>query len=77
MPSVTVGKLDDFVEELVEARKLNFPDGNVIVPCIVEEIGPQNCACSLHRGAMTTPPKAEKPVTAPLQNGKQVMGPLQ
>lgn len=73
MPSVTVGKLDDFVKELVEARKLTFPDGNVIVPCIVEEVGPENCACSLHLGAITTP-KAENPVTGPPQNGKQVMG---
>ncbi|CAK9233000.1 unnamed protein product [Sphagnum jensenii] len=58
MPSVTVEKLDLFVEGLIEARKHSFADGNVIVPCIVEEIGPQNCACSLHRyGLLTTPLK--------------------
>jgi histidine decarboxylase len=56
MPSVTVEKLDLFVEGLIEARKHSFADGNVIVPCIVEEIGPQNCACSLHRGGLLTTP---------------------
>lgn len=49
MPSVTVEKLDDFIGELLEARTRAFPDGNVVVPCIVEEVGPENCACSAHR----------------------------
>jgi len=49
MPSVTVEKLDDFVGELIEARKRAFPDGNVVVPCIVEEVGAENCACSAHQ----------------------------
>ena len=69
MPSVTVQKLDDFVKELIEARKSCFPDGNVIVPCVVEDVGAQNCACSLHCGAVLTRTKDEKLGLAPSQNG--------
>ncbi|KAG0578732.1 hypothetical protein M758_4G043000 [Ceratodon purpureus] len=54
MPSVTVEKLDDFVGELIEARNRAFPDGNVVVPCIVEEVGPENCACSAHRNILSS-----------------------
>jgi histidine decarboxylase len=58
MPSVTIEKLDLFVGELIKVCKHSFVDGNVIVPCTVEEIGPQNCACSIHHnGLLTTPPK--------------------
>ena len=75
MPSVDVEKLDDFVEELIEVRKRSFPDGKVEIPCIVEEIGPLNCACPLHRGAMTTTPaKGEKRVSAPVKNAKSISG---
>lgn len=55
MPSVTIEKLDDFVEELIEVRKRAFPDGNVVVPCIVEEVGPENCACSVHQNTVSPP----------------------
>lgn len=55
MPSVTVEKLDNFVEELIEVRKRAFPDGNVVVPCIVEEVGPENCACFVHRDTVSSP----------------------
>ncbi|CAM6104717.1 unnamed protein product [Calypogeia fissa] len=48
MPSVTVEKLDSFLNELIESRANCFADGNVVVPCIAEEVGPDNCACSLH-----------------------------
>lgn len=58
MPSVTVEKLDDFVEELIEVRNRAFPDGDVVVPCIVEEVGPENCACSVHRDISS--PKSPK-----------------
>jgi histidine decarboxylase len=58
MPNVIVEKLDLFVERLIEVRKHSFADGNVIMPCSVEEIGFQNYACSFHRnGLLTTPPK--------------------
>jgi histidine decarboxylase len=70
MPSVTVEKLDTFVEELIEVRKRSFPDGKVEIPCIVEEVGMQNCACALHRGA----PKGEKRVPTPSKNGKSISG---
>ena len=78
MPSVNVEKLDNFVEELIEVRRRSFPDGKVEIPCIVEEIGPLNCACSLHRGSptfqavTTTPVKGEKRVSAP--NKKTISG---
>ncbi|KAG0630132.1 hypothetical protein M758_1G156600 [Ceratodon purpureus] len=79
MPSVTVEKLDNFVEELIEVRKRAFPDGRVEIPCIVEEVGPLNCACSLHRGsptfqAVTTPVKGDWRVPAPIKNGKSISG---
>jgi len=46
------------VEGLIKAHTHSFEDGNVIVLCIVEDIGTQNCACSFHRnGLLTTPPK--------------------
>jgi histidine decarboxylase len=51
MPSVTVEKLDAFVVELIQARNASSADGNVTIQCIVEEVGANNCACSLHRGA--------------------------
>lgn len=65
MPSVTVEKLDDFVKELIQARKNAFPDRIVIVPCIVEEIGAENCACSLHQGSATTKTSKERKLVAP------------
>ncbi|KAG6544383.1 hypothetical protein Mapa_014217 [Marchantia paleacea] len=49
MPSVTVDKLDKFVAELIQSRQKCFPDGKVVVPCIVEEVGPENCACNEHK----------------------------
>lgn len=49
MPSVTIEKLDDFVEDLIRSRLQCFPDGNVIVPCIADEVGKENCACRQHR----------------------------
>jgi histidine decarboxylase len=54
IPSVTVEKLDSFVEELIAVRERAFPDGNVVVPCIVEEVGPENCACSVHRDTVSS-----------------------
>jgi hypothetical protein len=58
MPSVIIEKLFLFVEGLIKAHTHSFEDGNVIMLCIVEEIGPQNSTCSFHRnGLLTTPPK--------------------
>jgi histidine decarboxylase len=44
MPSVTVAKLDDFVEDLIRSRSRCLADGNARVPCIASEIGEENCA---------------------------------
>eukprot|EP00250_Pteridium_aquilinum_P016102 c22943_g1_i1 orf=141-1838(+) len=49
MPSVTIEKLDNFVDELIESRACYFKDGKVIAPCIADGIGEENCACSQHR----------------------------
>ena len=54
MPSVTVEKLDDFIKELIAVRNRAFADGNVVVPCTVEEVGPENCACSIHRDTVSS-----------------------
>ncbi|KAL2612884.1 hypothetical protein R1flu_024576 [Riccia fluitans] len=52
MPNVTVEKINKFVKELIESRQRCFSDGKV--PCIVEEVGPENCACEEHRGIQHT-----------------------
>ncbi|KAJ7535894.1 hypothetical protein O6H91_12G050000 [Diphasiastrum complanatum] len=48
MPSVTVEKLDDFVEELIKSRARCFPDGQILVPCVADEVGGENCSCLQH-----------------------------
>ena len=53
MPSVTVDKLDDFVEDLIRSRLRCFPDGKIIAPCIANEIGEENCACCIQRKQST------------------------
>ncbi|XP_016497241.2 serine decarboxylase [Nicotiana tabacum] len=50
MPSVTVEKLDDFLDELVKARSIWYKDENVKPPCLAADIGSQNCCCPQHRG---------------------------
>lgn len=49
MPNVTIEKLDDFLNELIEKRPSWFKDGNVQPPCLAEDVGIENCACSLHK----------------------------
>lgn len=49
MPSVTIDKLDCFVEELIASRARCFEDGKVVAPCIAGGVGEGNCACSQHR----------------------------
>ena len=71
--------MDKFVEELIEVRKRAFPDGKVEIPCVVEELGPLNCACVLHRGSPTfqavaslsLPVKGEKRT---IKSGKSISG---
>ncbi|MED6196509.1 COMPASS (complex proteins associated with Set1p) component [Stylosanthes scabra] len=49
MPSVTITKLDDFVEELVQNRALWFREGKSQPRCIASDVGINNCFCALHR----------------------------
>lgn len=49
MPNVTIEKLDDFLNELIEKRPSWFKDGNGQPPCLAEDVGIENCACSLHK----------------------------
>lgn len=48
MPSVSVEKLDVFVEELIKSRAEIFKDKEIVPPCIAEEVGNKNCACPIH-----------------------------
>ncbi|KNA21407.1 hypothetical protein SOVF_043420 [Spinacia oleracea] len=48
MPSVTIEKLDTFLDELVEKRLTWFKDGGNQPPCLASEMGKDNCACPLH-----------------------------
>ncbi|XP_060198549.1 serine decarboxylase [Lycium barbarum] len=49
MPSVTVDKLDHFLDELVKARSIWYKEDNVKPPCLASDIGSQNCCCPQHR----------------------------
>ncbi|XP_049385768.1 serine decarboxylase-like [Solanum stenotomum] len=49
MPSVTVDKLDNFLDELVEARSIWYKDEDVKPPCLASDIGSKNCCCPQHR----------------------------
>lgn len=49
MPSVTVVKLDNFLDELVEGRSIWYKDENVKPPCLASDIGSKNCCCPRHR----------------------------
>lgn len=49
MPSVSIEKLDDFLNDLIEKRKTWFQVGKVQPSCIAVDIGNENCACAQHR----------------------------
>ncbi|KAK1683046.1 hypothetical protein QYE76_043894 [Lolium multiflorum] len=49
MPSVTISKLDSFLNELVEKRATWYEEGICQSPCIAGVIGQDNCLCTLHR----------------------------
>nr|XP_009420591.1 PREDICTED: serine decarboxylase 1-like [Musa acuminata subsp. malaccensis] len=49
MPSVTIEKLDDFLDELVAGRSAWYRDRSRPSPCIAAEIGQENCHCSMHK----------------------------
>ncbi|XP_059304030.1 histidine decarboxylase-like [Lycium ferocissimum] len=50
MPSITRETLDDFFVDLVQQRKMWYQDGRVQPPCVADDIGAQNCACTHHNG---------------------------
>jgi len=49
MPSVTVDKLDTFLNELVEKRVTWYQEGKCESPCIAADVGQENCLCTLHK----------------------------
>ncbi|KAL3504427.1 hypothetical protein ACH5RR_034268 [Cinchona calisaya] len=49
MPNVTIEKLDDFLNELMEGRSLWYNDDKVQPPCLAADIGNGNCFCPLHK----------------------------
>ncbi|XP_047064312.1 serine decarboxylase 1 [Lolium rigidum] len=49
MPSVTISKLDSFLNELVEKRATWYEEGICQSPCIAGDIGQENCLCNLHK----------------------------
>ncbi|XP_047179434.1 serine decarboxylase 1-like [Vigna umbellata] len=49
MPNVTIEKLDDFLNELVQKRQEWFRDGKLQPYCIASAVGHKNCLCAIHR----------------------------
>ncbi|KAK9989194.1 hypothetical protein SO802_029433 [Lithocarpus litseifolius] len=49
MPNITIDKLDDFLNELVQKRVAWFQDGKLQPPCIASDVGKENCLCALHK----------------------------
>lgn len=47
MPSVSIEKLDVFLDELVKNRSTWYQEQQA--PCIAADIGKENCACALHK----------------------------
>ncbi|KAL1198781.1 Serine decarboxylase [Cardamine amara subsp. amara] len=48
MPSVTIDKLDTFLEDLVKHRVVWYEDGTQ-PPCLASEVGTNNCICPAHK----------------------------
>ncbi|XP_020111848.1 serine decarboxylase 1 [Ananas comosus] len=49
MPSVSIEKLDSFLNELVEKRATWYGDGKGRPQCIASDIGDENCLCGFHK----------------------------
>ncbi|CAL5333019.1 unnamed protein product [Camellia sinensis] len=49
MPNVTIEKLDEFLNELVQKRSIWYEDEKVRPPCLAADIGSKNCVCALHK----------------------------
>ncbi|KAK6115055.1 hypothetical protein DH2020_007324 [Rehmannia glutinosa] len=48
MPSVTIQKLDYFLNEIIQGRSIWYND-EVQPPCLAADIGRDNCSCALHK----------------------------
>ncbi|WOL15550.1 serine decarboxylase 1-like [Canna indica] len=49
MPSVTIEKLDSFLNELIQKRSCWYQEGKASPPCLATDIGEENCFCSMHK----------------------------
>jgi histidine decarboxylase len=49
MPNVTIEKLDDFLNELVQKRATWFEDEKCQPYCIASDVGENSCLCALHK----------------------------
>ncbi|KAK7331678.1 hypothetical protein VNO80_28415 [Phaseolus coccineus] len=49
MPNITIEKLEDFLNELLEKRATWFQDGKDQPYCISSDVGEKNCLCALHK----------------------------
>lgn len=49
MPNVTIEKLHDFLNELLQKRQEWFRDGKCQPRCIASAVGHENCLCFIHR----------------------------
>ncbi|TVU32972.1 hypothetical protein EJB05_24740, partial [Eragrostis curvula] len=49
MPNVTIDQLDKFINELMEKRLTWYQDGVSSSPCIAEDVGLENCLCTVHK----------------------------
>ncbi|KOM54001.1 hypothetical protein LR48_Vigan09g266000 [Vigna angularis] len=49
MPNITIEKLNDFLNELLEKRATWFQDGKDQPYCISSDVGEKNCLCALHK----------------------------
>ncbi|KAK7412107.1 hypothetical protein VNO78_03554 [Psophocarpus tetragonolobus] len=49
MPNITIEKLDDFLNELLQKRATWFQDGKDQPYCISSDVGEKNCLCAKHK----------------------------
>ncbi|CAH9074492.1 unnamed protein product [Cuscuta europaea] len=49
MPGVTSEALDRFFNDLVHEREMWYVDGKIQPPCLIDDFGPENCNCPLHK----------------------------
>ncbi|GJV81328.1 serine decarboxylase-like protein [Tanacetum coccineum] len=49
MPNINIHKLDDFVNELIDSRKVWYENGKLKSACVASQIGSSYCLCALHK----------------------------